>query len=504
MPLTSEKLRFTLGLKLKKLRQQAGLSLRELSAQAGLSISYLSEIEKGKKYPKPEKLLDLATALGTEFDDLVSMRVGEELNPVTSLFNSDFVQEFPFDLFGVAAEDLVGLVTDEPRKAGALVGAFLEIGRTYDVRVEQFLFAALRAYQKLNVNYFVELEEAAQAFRREHGLDTAAVPMESMAEIYRRLCGVPIDETALSTNPELSRFRSVLRKGDEPTLFINERLLPSQKAFVLGREVAYHYLGLEEHAVSSSWLKVESFEQVLNNFKASYFAGAVLLDRERLREDLESFRRRERWDRQAFFDAMAKYDATPEIFFYRLAQLLPHLYGTENFFFMRFNHGPGEEPYALTKLLNLSKVAVPHAVGLGEAYCRRWPAFSLLRRLAEAGAGSEPPVNARRLRFLDAGAEFLVVSIARPLALTEGTNTCVSLGLLVDDDLKRALHFVDDPAIERIDVNLTCERCSLTAAECSDRAAPANVVGSRRSTERREAALQELLRGPSPKSEGIE
>ena len=52
-----QNLRFILGLKLNQLRKQQSLSLKELADRAGLAISYLSEIEKGKKYPKPGKIL---------------------------------------------------------------------------------------------------------------------------------------------------------------------------------------------------------------------------------------------------------------------------------------------------------------------------------------------------------------------------------------------------------------------------------------------------------------
>jgi len=55
--LSGEHLRFVLGLKLKSLRQEQGAPLKLVAARSGLSISYLSEIEKGKKYPTPEKLI---------------------------------------------------------------------------------------------------------------------------------------------------------------------------------------------------------------------------------------------------------------------------------------------------------------------------------------------------------------------------------------------------------------------------------------------------------------
>ena len=53
-----------LGLKVKQLRQHKNMSFVELSKAAGMSVSYLNEIEKGKKYPKPDKLKSLAQALG--------------------------------------------------------------------------------------------------------------------------------------------------------------------------------------------------------------------------------------------------------------------------------------------------------------------------------------------------------------------------------------------------------------------------------------------------------
>ncbi|MFQ5709055.1 MAG: helix-turn-helix domain-containing protein, partial [bacterium] len=111
MIMNAENLRFILGLKLKQYRAKKGYSLKELAEKTRLSISFLSEIEKGKKYPKPEKLMLLAHALDTSFDDLVSLKVDEELDPLTSILDSPFVKEFPFEIFGMAPRDLLNLVT---------------------------------------------------------------------------------------------------------------------------------------------------------------------------------------------------------------------------------------------------------------------------------------------------------------------------------------------------------------------------------------------------------
>ena len=45
------------------LRQEKGFGLKQLAALTGLSASYINEIEKGKKYPKAEKIMMLAEGL---------------------------------------------------------------------------------------------------------------------------------------------------------------------------------------------------------------------------------------------------------------------------------------------------------------------------------------------------------------------------------------------------------------------------------------------------------
>jgi transcriptional regulator with XRE-family HTH domain/Zn-dependent peptidase ImmA (M78 family) len=495
----AENLRFVLGLKLKSIRHEKGYSLKDVAERAGLSISYLSEIEKGKKYPKPERLLDLAGALGVPFDALVSLRVKETLGPVKAVFSSPLLREFPFELFGVEPEDLFDLITDQPAKAGALIRTFLEVGRTYDLHVEQFLLAAMRSYQQMHANYFEDIEREAARFRSKRGWPAGRpVPVRLLRGILEREYGYRVDEATLPAHPKLHGLRSVYRAGEPPTLFLNGRLMASQQAFVLAREIGYRHLGLTERAVTSSWLKVESFDQVLNNFKASYFSGAVLLDRETLAEDLRAFFARARWEGEALLACMRRYDATPETFFHRLTQLVPKLLGTREIYFMRFQNEEGKGRCELTKVLNMSSVPVPHGVGLGETYCRRWPGLQLLARLAPQGPGSPqaPVVAAQRSHFLDEDADFFVIAMARPLVLARRSSSSVSLGFRINDAFKRKVRFWDDPAVPRLDVNLTCERCRLTPAECRDRAAPPAIFGKLREQGAKEEALEQLLRSP--------
>lgn len=501
MAVSTENLRFILGLKLRTLRHDQGASLKDVAERSGLSISYLSEIEKGKKYPKPDKIIDLADALGVTYDDLVSMNVADDLHPIKEVFSSTFIQEFPFEVFGLEPQDVFALVSDRPSQAGALIRTFLEIGQTYDMQVEHFLFAALRSYQQLHGNYFEDLETMAREYRSTQKWPRGtAIDHQTLESVLTETYGYTVDDQVLDAHPELSGFRSVFVDDDGPTLLVNGDLMPVQQAFIFAREIGYCLMDVEERARTSSWLKVESYEQVLNNFRASYFAGALLIDRDPLLDDLQNIFSRPVWDGDRLRQCMERFNATPEMFYYRLTELLPHYFGMEDLFFMRFYHEAGTSDFQLTKLLNMSQVPVSHGIGYREHYCRRWPAIRLLQRLAREqdhgetsmSPAASPRIRAQRSYFIDDQSEFFVLSTARPLALQTTTNSCVSLGLRIDDAFQDQVQFWDDSSIPRLEVNLTCERCPLSPADCSDRVAPPVFYREQQAQKRREEALAQL------------
>ncbi len=483
----SKNLRLILGLKLKKLRTDEGVSLREIADRAGLSVSYLSELEQGKKYPKPDKLFQLAEALAVPYDDLVSLRVSDELGPLKEAMSSELLQEFPFELFGLEREDLVRLISDTPKKSGALIQTLVEVGRSYDVQVEQFLFSALRSYQQMHANYFEDLEEAAMGFRSGEGWSPEdPVTKEMLETILKKRWGYRIDEETITDHPQLGSFRSVFVDGPQPVLHVNGKLLEVQKAFILAREIGYRRLGLEERAVTSSWIRVESFAQVLNNFKASYFSGALLLDRGVLGADLSQVFAQESWDPQALVASMERFGATPEMFLYRLTELMSSLFGLEKIFFLRFQKKADSSRVTLTKVFNLSGVPVPYGVGLNEHYCRRWPGVRLL--------GSGTRVAVQRSHFVAQDVDFLMISLARPLVLDPETRSSVTIGFLMDRAFKRKVKFWNDPAIPQVEVDLTCERCSLVEEECRDRVAEPKIYTSHLRQKEKEQALAELMK----------
>jgi len=497
-----ENLRLLLGLKLRSLRDRQGWTLNELARRAGVAVSYLSEIEKGKKYPKPEKLQTLARALGVRYEDLVSNRPDDDLAALSAFAESEFLREFPFHLFGLQAADLLELIAGDPPRAGALVRTFGEIALRHDVEVEQLLFAALRSYQQMHHNSFPELEDAAERCRGELGWsERERFDAAELQSVLESRFGYRVDDATLAGQPELSGLRSVFAPGAVPRLYLNSRLAARQRAFVLAREIGFRVLELRARPLTSSWLKAESFDQVLNNFRASTFAGALLMPRRAVVEGLDRFFAAPRFERRTLLDMLRRFSASPEMLLYRISQIVPQAYGLTDLYFVRFFCGRRGERLRLDKVFNLTRFQVPYGVGPDENPCRRWPGVALLGSPnTVAGASLEQPaVEARICRFQSAPAEFFVVAMARPLLVREKTLSSVSLGFLVDDRLRAVARFLGAPGLRRIKVDLTCERCPLAPAACGDRAAPARVLERHRELERRETALAELLaRAPSP------
>ena len=509
-----DRLRLILGVKLRALRQAQSLGLKAVAKKAGLSVSYLSEIEQGKKYPRAEKLVDLAFALGVAYDDLVSLRVDRGLDAVKGAIESPFLRAFPFGLFGVEPESVVALLAGMADRGEALVRAMSDLGRAYDARVEDVLLAALRAYQQMHANRFPELEAAAERVRRRLALGPAPTAA-ALRDALERDAGYAVDTVTLAGHAELHTLRSVFVPGEAagspaggaaggPTLYVNGRLLDEQLAFVYARELGFRELGAAHRPLTSSWIQVDRFEQVLDNFRGSYVAGALLLPAAVVDAALVRLADAQTWDPDGLVSFLARTRSTPEMLFHRLTQRVPEALGLDELFFLRLHQPVGTDALALTKSFNLSRVPVPHGVADDEHYCRRWSSSVALRELDRrearaAGRGETDGglvVAAQRQHFLAENAEFFVVSVARPLSLQPGTLSAVSLGLLRTRATRHRIRFWDDPALPLVDVSLTCERCPL--ADCRVRAAPPRLLAVAESAQRRAAALAALGGGLGP------
>ena len=96
-------------------------------------------------------------------------------------------------------------------------------------------------------------------------------------------------------------------------------------------------------------------------------------------------------------------------------------------------------------------------------------------------------VRAQRSHYAGTTDEYLCLTLARP-GLSEGAlaqggfptpnrNVSVTLGLLINDDVRDQIKWLNDPAIQIREVSTTCERCAI--ADCAERAVPPKIVEKR-------------------------
>ena len=283
MALGEENIKLIFGLKLRQLRTSKKLSQSELSEKSGLSVSYLNEIEKGKKYPKTEKIATLAAALDVPYDRMVSIKLDKQLAPVGEILNTRLLEELPLGLFGIDKGKLIEIITNAPLKVSAFISTIAQIANTYNLTQENMYFAMLRSYQEMHDNYFEDIEKEAERFINEYNLSTdGVISSDVLKDILKDKFGYVVEENDLKEYPELIHIRSVFIE-DAKKILINAKMAENQKAFLYAKEIGYQFLEMSgERAVMTPWPRATSFDHVLNNSRASYFAGALLISPEGL------------------------------------------------------------------------------------------------------------------------------------------------------------------------------------------------------------------------------
>ena len=443
--ITEENIRIIFGIKVKKLRFDKSLSLHQLSALTGISVSYLNEIENGKKYPKPDKINQLSQALDISYDQLVSSKLNKSLAPVGQFLNFEVINDFLFDTFGIDKGTLLAMVANEPIKVSAFINSIFEIARNYNLKQEHFFFSCLRSYQELNDNCFDDIEDAVLNFIREN--DFAIKPpiaTSAYEQILKDKYDYSIQATDWAEYPKLKHLRSVTIKGTKPQLLYNKKLTDRQRAFLLGREIGFSYLKIDKRPYTTSWMKVESFDHVLNNFRASYFAQALHIHRESLIQDIEVFLSASKFNGDALIRLLDKYEASPEMLLTRISNILPRYFGISELFFIRYSsREPERNLKEISKELHLSKHSANLEYSTTEQNYRRWLTKSLLKYMIEQKDSDKTKVEAV-LSQNGNGNEYLTISILRPMPELNNNNNSVTLGFAITDSLRKKIKFLSD------------------------------------------------------------
>ncbi len=468
----SDVVKLILGFKIRHLRLSKKISYQEMSNATGMSISYLNDIEKGKKYPKPDKISALAKVFGLEYDELVSTRTDKKLQPVIELLKSGFVKFFPLSEFGISMEKLIDVFSNSPDRFSAFISTILKMVRSYQIEKEHFYRIALRSYQDMHDNYFPALEAAAISFKKERKL-IKKIPYDydQMADILRQDYDITIDRVSLAENPRLRRFRSYF-SAENKVLYLNKGLSAGQELFILSKEIGFHYLDISERPFETQLKKEASFEKLLNNFKASYFAAALMMDADEVIKDIELIARARDWSPNLISKLLKKYQVTPETLLQRFTNILPHHFNLRDLFFIRLRSTQDLIRYDITKELHLSQLHTPYHTELEEHLCPRWVSISVIKKIRST---KEPYlIDAQVSEYWQTNKSYFCISVAQPKDFHHQGAGSITLGLLMTEGLRGAFNFIKDPNIRRKIVHTTCERCSMP--DCDNRVAPPEYV----------------------------
>ena len=473
MVIEDEYIRLIFGLKLKQIRTERSLSLFGLSKLTGLSKSYLNEIEKGKKYPKTDKIITLSEKLEVPYDHLVSLKLDKNLAPIGEILQSKILKEIPLDLFGIKENNLIDIVANAPAKVNAFISTIIKISQNYNLTRESFFLASLRSYQEAHNNYFEDIEKQVIDFANAYHINlNKPFTSNDLKDILIEEYGYTINTDELSNHEKLSELRT-LYISNKKTLLISNKVNEAQKTFIYAKEIAYNFLKINDRLYTFPWIKFESFDQLLNNFVASYFAGALIIPKDNLIEKLTHLFQLKTWQPLQLHKIIISYNCSDETFYQRLTNILPKHFNIKNLFFLRFTHKIDSQEFRLTKELHITQQQAPHANMNNEHYCRRWTSINTIKDLEE-NPDKKSAYGIQISSYENSKNEYLVLSAATADPFKNEINRSVSIGLLLSPHLKKKLHFFKNDTFVTKKVGVTCQTCSIQ--NCTERIAPPKIL----------------------------
>jgi predicted transcriptional regulator/DNA-binding XRE family transcriptional regulator len=484
-----EYIRLIFGLKLKQIRNDKNLSLFGLAKITGLSKSYLNEIEKGKKYPKRDKILLLSEALDVTYDQMVSLKLDKNLAPIGEILQSRILKEIPLEIFGIKESDLIDIIAEAPLKVNAFISTLFEIAKHYNLTRESFFLAALRSYQEANNNYFEQIEQDVERFAKAYSIDLSKkLVSKELEEILIEEYGYSINNEELTEHKELTNLRSVFVPKTK-TLLVSKETDESQRMFIYAKEIAYNFLNISDRLYTFSWIKFESFDQVLNNFIASYFAGALLIPRKELVKELKKFFESTTLDSENFQNLIAHFTDSHETFYQRLTNILPKDFNLKNLFFLRFSNKSERNDFQLTKELHITNLQEPHANENNEHYCRRWVSIKTLKEIATTKENHLFEAQISSYNHTDN--EYLVLASAAKDPFRTGYFRSIALGILISPHSQSKIAFLNDTKIIKRKVGVTCESCAIP--DCLERESPPKRLERKERFAQTDAIVQSLM-----------
>ena len=116
------------------------------------------------------------------------------------------------------------------------------------------------------------------------------------------------------------------------TLVLSHKLSEAQRNFIFAKELAYSFLRIKDRILVHPSMEDNNFDHVLKDFKASYFAGALLIPSTKIKQQLNQLFAHESFDAMLFNDIINSFNASPVVFYQRLTSILPRNLGSKNCF----------------------------------------------------------------------------------------------------------------------------------------------------------------------------
>ena len=197
----------------------------------------------------------------------------------------------------------------------------------------------------------------------------------------------------------------------------------------------------------------------------------------------------------------------------RMTQIFPQVFGVKKLFYLRFDTYEDAKPkekgqgdlFYLTDELHLSHLHFPHENRMGQHYCRRWSSLSTLKKWIDGGKPQRAETSyygalkVQKSRLVGTEETYFCVTLAtqkRRKGKFQGNPYSVTLGLALNDELKKIMGFWKEPSIPEKLVGQTCETCPVS--DCLERAAAPSQLQQKEKRDRERELLKSFLEGVSP------
>jgi hypothetical protein len=330
----------------------------------------------------------------------------------------------------------------------------------------------VRSYQEANANFFDDIEEKVLKFAMRNGIDlNKKIDTKELEDILTEEYGYHINNDELENHKELDNLRSVFIPKSK-TLLITKNIDDAQRAFIYAKELGYNFMNLSVRPYTFSWIKFDSFDEVLNNFYASYFAGALTIPRKHFTEKTKELFSKNDIKKTDIENLFSTYNASAESIYQRMTNILPRDLKLNNIFFLRFSYNKNTKVLKLNKELHLEKKLTPRARETNENYCQRWASLRVLKNIALKNSAHEFDIQISN--FSQEGTRYLIISSATQDPFKDYHFRSVSIGIEINKSTEKKLKKIIDGNITVKEVGVTCERCSIK--DCEDRIAEPSIA----------------------------